>query len=132
MDKSKAPINARIDAQAIRALKQEAHRRQMTLTELLEKIITEHQAIEGPSGAQQKIIDLLAVIAEQERRLLKATGRKTPSKKRISLTISHAAAQKLEREARRAGKTKSELIDSVIMPANMPAIKQPTPALTNG
>ena len=127
----KAPINARLDATAIAALKQEAKNTGQTITDILEKIVDDHQRGGGPEG-ERKIAALEARIQEQERILRKHTGRSTTSKRRITLTISHEAAQRLDKEAAAGGMTRSELIDHAVMSKakrltiqrpNMPALK---------
>ena len=128
----KEPINARIDTKAARTLKAEAKARGMTVTECLEAILNEHQNIAGPTGAERKIASLEAKIKEQERIVRRRTGKATPTKRRISLSITHEAAQRLESEASAAGMSKSEMIDNVIMQAprgKRIAIKGPLPAL---
>ena len=128
----KEPINARIDAKVARALKTEAKTRGQTTTELLEQIINDHQTIAGPTGAERRIVALEATVKEQERIVRRHTGRNTPRKRRISLAISHEAAQRLEKEASAAGMSKSELVDNVIMHTPRDkrlVIKQPLPAL---
>ncbi len=107
---SKAPLNARIDSKAMQALKTEAKERQITVTDLLEKIVIQHQTIESPDAAR-KMAALEAMIHEQDRLLRRHTGKGTPAKRRITLTISHEAAQRIDREAAAAGMSRSELID---------------------
>ena len=132
MSNKKAPINARIDEAAARALKSEAAARNMSTTDILNEIIREHQATSGPTGAERKIAALEAVIQEQERQVRKHTGRATPRKRRMSLTITHEAAQRLETEAAASGMTKSELIDHAIMSTDRKRRMtiQPAPALS--
>ena len=126
----KAPVNARLDTNIANALKAEANARGITTTDLLEEILTEHQAVSGPTGAERKIASLEALVKEQERVVRKHTGRATPRRRRISLTISHEAAQRLEAEATDAGMTKSELVDSALMSAGRKrTIIQAKPAL---
>ena len=130
---TKEPINARIDAKAARALKQEAKARGKTTTEILEQLIHDHQTIAGPTGSERKIAALEATIKEQERIVRKHTGKSTPRKRRISLAISHEAAQRLEQEANAAGMSRGELVDRVIMQAprnRRMVIHKPLPALT--
>lgn len=132
MSSKKAPINARIDEAAARGLKAEAQARGMSTTDVLNEIIREHQATSGPTGAERKIAALEAVIKEQERQVRKHTGRATPRKRRMSLTITHEAAQRLETEAAASGMTKSELIDHAIMSSTDRKRRmtiQPAPAL---
>lgn len=128
----KEPINARIDSKAAAALKSEAKARGKTTTELLEEIVERHQAVAGPTGTERRIADLEATIRAQERIVRRHTSRHTPRKRRMSLTISHAAAERLEQEANGAGMSKSELVDYVI--TNAPrnkrmVIRQPLPSL---
>ena len=132
MSTAKEPINARIDAKAARALKQEAKARGKTTTEILEQLIHDHQTIAGPTGAERRIAALEATIREQERIVRKHTGRATPRKRRISLAISHEAAERLRAEANAAGMSQGALVDRVIMQAPRDkrlVIKQPLPAL---
>lgn len=124
---SKAPLNARIDAKAMSALKSEAKERQQTVTQLLEQIITQHQSIESPD-AERKMAALEATINEQDRLLRKRTGKGTPAKRRITLTISHEAAQRIDKEAAAAGMSRSELIDYLATQPKRIYVKRTLPA----
>ena len=126
----KTPINARLSSEIVDRAKQEAQERGMTLTELLEHALHRHQNATGPDAAATKIAELEATIAEQERIVRKHTGKGTPKKRRITITLPVRDIQTIEYSARQVGMTRPEYLRSILTsPAPRRLLKPTTPAL---
>ena len=128
----KTPINARLPSDVVRRARQEARERGMTLTELLEHTLSKHQAATGLDATAKKITELEAIIREQEKIVKKHTGKGTPLKRRVTITLPVQDVQAVERRARQAGMTRAEYMRSLVTtaPPRRPLKATPaTPAL---
>lgn len=111
----KTPINARLPAEIVRHARAEAKARGMTLTDFLEYTLRSYQTETGPGAAGKEIRQLKAVIAEQERIVRRHTGKPTPTKRRVTISIPVEDIQTIDAQARQAGMTRPEFIRTCLV-----------------
>ena len=100
----------RLSLDTIDLIQNYAKERGQSQNEALTHLIGDALDMKGREGLETRLNAANALIAEQERRLRKATGNATPKRKRLSLGVSLAEAAAVDHAARRAGKTRGEII----------------------
>ena len=125
---SKTAINARIDTELANHLKQQAAAQKTTVTKILEDLLISKQNKTGPAAENAR---LKAIIAEQDRIIRKHTGRGTPEKRRVTITLPIDEIASIDKRARQAGMTRGEFLRGTLTESTPRRILQArkTPAL---
>ena len=124
----KTAINARIDSELADRLKNQASAGKTTVTKILEDLLIKSQSRTGPAAENDR---LRAIIAEQDKIIRKHTGRPTPKKRRVTITLPIDEIAALDKRARQAGMTRAEFIRGTLTePERRRTLKaRQTPAL---
>ena len=124
----KTPINARLSAEIVKRARADAKANGMTLTDYLENMLYSYQTETGAGAADKKIKKLEAVIQEQEKIIKRHTGKGTPTKRRVTISLPVEDIQALETAARRAGMSRPEFIRACLSAPQARRILEAKPA----
>ena len=112
---SKQLVTARLGADALADLKDEAARRGRTVTELIATAVDEYQ--HGATGAAiqaAQVQELRAIVEAQDKIIRRATGKPTPRRKRVTISIEHGKLKQYEAQARKANMSRGEFLAELL------------------
>ena len=112
---SKQLVTARLSSDALADLKDEAARRGRTVTELISTAVQEYQhGAHGAAIQAAQVQELRAIVEAQDRIIRKHTGKPTPRKRRVTISIEHGKLKEYERQAREANMSRGEFLAGLL------------------